>query len=67
MRRAVALYAFQSSEPGDLTFEGEEIIELTATVGDWWSGSIGNKTGIFPANYVSGERQFPSSLLRARA
>ncbi|XP_043841584.1 intersectin-2 isoform X5 [Dromiciops gliroides] len=48
----VALYSYSSSEPGDLTFtEGEEIL-VTQKDGEWWTGSIGNRTGIFPSNYV---------------
>uniref|UniRef100_A0A670IC73 Intersectin 2 n=1 Tax=Podarcis muralis TaxID=64176 RepID=A0A670IC73_PODMU len=46
------LYSYTSSEPGDLTFtEGEEIL-VTQKDGEWWTGSIGDKTGIFPSNYV---------------
>lgn len=48
----VALYPYSSSEPGDLTFmEGEEIL-VTQKEGEWWTGSINNRTGIFPSNYV---------------
>ncbi|XP_044275174.1 intersectin-2 isoform X2 [Varanus komodoensis] len=48
----IALYSYTSSEPGDLTFiEGEEIL-VTQKDGEWWSGSIGDRTGIFPSNYV---------------
>ncbi|XP_062971974.1 intersectin-2 isoform X2 [Elgaria multicarinata webbii] len=48
----IALYSYTSSEPGDLTFtEGEEIL-VTQKDGEWWTGSIGNRTGIFPSNYV---------------
>ncbi|XP_061463514.1 intersectin-2 isoform X3 [Rhineura floridana] len=48
----IALYSYTSSEPGDLTFsEGEEIL-VTQKDGEWWTGSIGDKMGIFPSNYV---------------
>uniref|UniRef100_A0A4X2KBZ7 Intersectin 2 n=1 Tax=Vombatus ursinus TaxID=29139 RepID=A0A4X2KBZ7_VOMUR len=48
----VALYSYSSSEPGDLTFtEGEEIL-VTQKDGEWWTGSIGHRAGIFPSNYV---------------
>ncbi|XP_008934045.1 PREDICTED: intersectin-2-like, partial [Merops nubicus] len=48
----VALYSYSSSEPGDLTFtEGEEIL-VTQKEGEWWTGSINGRTGIFPSNYV---------------
>lgn len=48
----IALYPYTSSESGDLTFtEGEEIL-VTQKDGEWWTGSIGDRTGIFPSNYV---------------
>ncbi|NXP52558.1 ITSN2 protein, partial [Heliornis fulica] len=48
----VALYSYSSAEPGDLTFmEGEEIL-VTQKEGEWWTGSIDGRTGIFPSNYV---------------
>uniref|UniRef100_A0A4X2KIG7 Intersectin 2 n=1 Tax=Vombatus ursinus TaxID=29139 RepID=A0A4X2KIG7_VOMUR len=51
-REYVALYSYSSSEPGDLTFtEGEEIL-VTQKDGEWWTGSIGHRAGIFPSNYV---------------
>uniref|UniRef100_A0A8C0XHL0 Intersectin-2 n=1 Tax=Castor canadensis TaxID=51338 RepID=A0A8C0XHL0_CASCN len=44
-------------EPGDLTFtEGEEIL-VTQKDGEWWTGSIGDRTGIFPSNYVKPKDQ----------
>ena len=48
----VAVYAYQSDVAGDLTFSVGEIIHVSKMEGDWWTGSIGDKTGIFPANYV---------------
>lgn len=48
----IALYSYSSVEPGDLTFtEGEELL-VTQKDGEWWTGSIGERTGIFPSNYV---------------
>ena len=47
-----AVYAYQSDVAGDLTFTIGEIIQVSKMEGDWWTGSIGDKTGIFPANYV---------------
>uniref|UniRef100_A0A8C3ID97 Intersectin 2 n=1 Tax=Chrysemys picta bellii TaxID=8478 RepID=A0A8C3ID97_CHRPI len=53
----VALYSYTSSEPGDLTFaEGEEIL-VTQKDGEWWTGSIADRTGIFPSNYVKPKDQ----------
>uniref|UniRef100_A0A8C3KVW4 Intersectin 2 n=1 Tax=Calidris pygmaea TaxID=425635 RepID=A0A8C3KVW4_9CHAR len=59
--RYVALYSYSSSEPGDLTFtEGEEIL-VTQKEGEWWTGSIDGRTGIFPSNYVRPKDQEASS------
>uniref|UniRef100_A0A8C6CZV9 Intersectin 2 n=1 Tax=Moschus moschiferus TaxID=68415 RepID=A0A8C6CZV9_MOSMO len=53
----IALYSYSSVEPGDLTFtEGEEIL-VTQKDGEWWTGSIGDRTGIFPSNYVKPKDQ----------
>lgn len=35
-----------------MTFDGGEYIIVTKKDGDWWTGTIGNRTGIFPSNYV---------------
>ncbi|XP_069137912.1 intersectin-1-like isoform X1 [Argopecten irradians] len=48
----VAMYNYTSAEPGDLNFNQGEIIMITKMEGDWWTGSIGDKSGVFPANYV---------------
>ncbi|XP_045541218.1 intersectin-1 [Papilio machaon] len=49
----IAAYPYVSSEPGDLTFEAGERIEVLRRDGDWWTGRIGNRNGIFPSNYVT--------------
>ncbi|GBM98010.1 Intersectin-1 [Araneus ventricosus] len=48
----IANYAYQSQEPGDLCFQVGETVLVTKKEGDWWTGTIGNRTGIFPSNYV---------------
>lgn len=48
----VACYPYQSSEVGDLIFDAGEQIRVIKKEGDWWTGVIGNRTGIFPSNYV---------------
>ncbi|KAJ8353340.1 hypothetical protein SKAU_G00209070 [Synaphobranchus kaupii] len=48
----VALYTYESPEPGDLTFGEGDTILVMERGGDWWKGSIGNRTGVFPSNYV---------------
>lgn len=48
----VALYPYTSAETGDLTFNQGEVILVTKKEGDWWTGTIADRNGIFPANYV---------------
>lgn len=48
----IALYRYASAETGDLNFNQGEVILVTKKEGDWWTGCIGDKTGIFPSNYV---------------
>lgn len=48
----VAAYPYESGEPDDLTFEAGESILVVKKDGDWWTGKIGFRVGIFPANYV---------------
>ncbi|XP_069092135.1 intersectin-2 isoform X1 [Pleurodeles waltl] len=48
----VALYTYTSSEPGDLTFSEGDVIIVSQKEGEWWTGSIDSRTGIFPSNYV---------------
>ncbi|KAK7468623.1 hypothetical protein VKT23_003127 [Stygiomarasmius scandens] len=53
--RAIALYDFQAAEPGDLGFNKGEVIVITEksdSIDDWWTGKIGERKGIFPANFV---------------
>lgn len=46
------VYPYQSAEAGDLQFDAGENVLVVKKDGDWWTGVIGNRTGIFPANYV---------------
>ncbi|KAF6206524.1 hypothetical protein GE061_017758 [Apolygus lucorum] len=48
----VALYAYSSTEAGDLTFDQGETIQVVAMNGDWWTGVIGDRSGMFPSNFV---------------
>uniref|UniRef100_A0A3B5A133 Intersectin-2-like n=1 Tax=Stegastes partitus TaxID=144197 RepID=A0A3B5A133_9TELE len=48
----VALYTYESPEPGDLTFSEGDVILVSKREGEWWNGSIGDRTGLFPSNYV---------------
>lgn len=48
----IAMYTYESSEQGDLTFQQGDVILVTKRDGDWWTGTVGDKTGVFPSNYV---------------
>ncbi|XP_046617451.1 intersectin-1 isoform X4 [Neodiprion virginianus] len=48
----IALYPYASNETGDLSFNQGEVMMVTKKEGDWWTGVIGDRTGIFPSNYV---------------
>lgn len=48
----VSLYRYDSTETGDLSFNQGEVVLVIKKEGDWWTGCIGDKTGIFPSNYV---------------
>lgn len=48
----IACYPYESAEIGDLIFSVGERILVIKKDGDWWTGMIGNRTGIFPSNYV---------------
>ncbi|KAL4734091.1 hypothetical protein BDV11DRAFT_198775 [Aspergillus similis] len=53
--QAIALYTFDADQDGDLGFKKGEIITIikrTEKKEDWWTGRIGDRVGIFPANYV---------------
>ncbi|CAF0815781.1 unnamed protein product [Rotaria sordida] len=47
-----AIYSYEATDSTDLSFDvGERIIVLKCD-GDWWTGQIGDRTGLFPNNYV---------------
>merc|ERR1719419_1418306 len=48
----ISVYPYSSDEPGDLNFEAGEKITVTAKSGDWWTGTTGDRSGVFPFNYV---------------
>uniref|UniRef100_T1IY47 Intersectin-1 n=1 Tax=Strigamia maritima TaxID=126957 RepID=T1IY47_STRMM len=47
-----AMYGYQSNETGDLSFSPSDVIMVTKKDGDWWTGIIGDRVGVFPSNYV---------------
>ena len=48
----IAAYPYESTEAGDLTFSAGEMVMVIKKEGDWWTGTISNRTGMFPSNYV---------------
>ncbi|XP_051879993.1 intersectin-2b isoform X3 [Pristis pectinata] len=48
----IALYSYESTETGDLTFTAGEVVLVTKKDGEWWTGVIDDRTGVFPSNYV---------------
>lgn len=48
-----ALYDYDAQDTDELSFSAREEIELMQKhESGWWQGKIGNKIGLFPANYV---------------
>lgn len=48
----ISLYQYASNEAGDLDFNQGEVMLVIKKDGDWWTGVIGDRQGIFPSNYV---------------
>lgn len=51
----VAKYDYVAQQPGDLSFSAGDHIIVTQRKGDrqcWWEGQIGERIGMFPANYT---------------
>ncbi|KAL9085356.1 MAG: hypothetical protein Q9165_007647 [Trypethelium subeluteriae] len=52
-RKATALYDYEAAEGNELSFpEGGTVTGIEFPDDDWWFGTFGGKTGLFPANYV---------------
>ncbi|CAF2785369.1 unnamed protein product, partial [Rotaria sp. Silwood2] len=47
-----AIYPYEATDPGDLSFHVRERIIVLKREGDWWTGKIGDRIGTFPNNYV---------------
>ncbi|KAK2824628.1 hypothetical protein Q5P01_021803 [Channa striata] len=58
----VAMYTYESNEQGDLSFQQGDIVMVTRKEGDWWTGMVGSKTGVFPSNYVKPRDSASESL-----
>ena len=49
----MAAFDFGGEQDGDLPFVTGDVIIVTSQDGDWWTGKLGSKEGIFPGNYVT--------------
>lgn len=47
-----ALYDYDATEEGELTFKEGDIITVFDRSGDWWTGEVNGQKGVFPSNYV---------------
>ncbi len=48
----VAQFPYVSGESSDLTFSIADTVMVTHKDEEWWYGYVGDRRGIFPANYV---------------
>ncbi|CAG8714761.1 10087_t:CDS:2, partial [Cetraspora pellucida] len=56
VRYVVALYDYDATAEGDLSFRKDdkiEVVERTADANDWWTGKLNGVIGVFPGNYVA--------------
>ena len=54
--QAVALFTFDADQDGDLGFKKGDVITIlkrTENKTDWWTGKIGDRTGIFPRYVIN--------------
>uniref|UniRef100_A0A673LJ92 Osteoclast-stimulating factor 1 n=1 Tax=Sinocyclocheilus rhinocerous TaxID=307959 RepID=A0A673LJ92_9TELE len=48
-----AIYAYDAQDTDELSFQAEDIIEITCEdPSGWWKGCLRGKEGMFPGNYV---------------
>uniref|UniRef100_A0A8C5C2K3 Intersectin 1 (SH3 domain protein) n=1 Tax=Gadus morhua TaxID=8049 RepID=A0A8C5C2K3_GADMO len=58
----MAMYTYESSEQGDLSFQQGDVVLVTRKEGDWWTGVVSGKNGVFPSNYVKPRDSSSESL-----
>lgn len=50
---AIVEYNYEAQEPDELTLKkGDVITEIKVTLGGWWEGTLRDKRGMFPDNFV---------------
>ena len=50
-KKAIAVFAYASDTPGDLSFNKDDVIEIvqmTGSADDWWTGRVDGREGYFP-------------------
>ena len=47
-----ALYDFDPVQDGDLGFKTGDIINIVDESGEWWTGELNGRQGVFPGNYT---------------
>lgn len=53
-RRCKVLYPYQPEKEDELELQIGDIIDIVAEVEEgWWKGSLKNRTGVFPSNFVA--------------
>jgi len=53
-KTAVAQYDYEAAEENELSFpDGATIADVAFPDDDWWFGTYGGQSGLFPANYVT--------------
>ena len=51
--QVMALYDYTAQNSDELTFKRGAVITVAdKSDPDWWSGTLGSTTGLFPSNYV---------------
>lgn len=68
---AIVEYNYEAQEPDELTLKkGDVITEIKVTLGGWWEGTLRDRRGMFPDNFVKVILLIPSKIerpLRRRA
>jgi hypothetical protein len=50
--RARAMFDFDPQNSGDLGFKKGDTVVVLQQKGNWWKGTVGGRTGVFPFNFV---------------
>lgn len=59
-----ALYSFKGSNNDELCFKKGDVITVTQKDDGWWEGTLDEKTGWFPSNYVKECKDIPQPVVQ---